>query len=95
MPSAADREYAQRRDFGQQVRAIRKGQGLSQEQLAHLADLDRSYMGGIERGERNVSLDNIHRIARALGTTPAAFFPQPESGAGGKGTHSPTCPVRK
>lgn len=47
---------------------------MSQEELAHAAGLDRSYMGGVERGDRNVSLDNIHRIARALGCGPAQLF---------------------
>lgn len=40
--------------------------GLSQEQLAHLAGLDRSYVGQVERGERNITLDNIYRLANAL-----------------------------
>lgn len=70
MPSATDREYEQRRGFGARVREARIARGLSQEALAHAADLDRSYMGGVERGERNVSLDNIYRIARALNTHP-------------------------
>lgn len=46
---------------------MRQDKGLSQEALAHLAGLDRSYMGGIERGEHNVALVNIKKIARALG----------------------------
>lgn len=78
MPSASEREYAQRRDFGQRVRMIRQQRNLSQEQLAHLSELDRSYMGGVERGERNISLDNIHRIARALGVAPSQLL---ESGS--------------
>ena len=41
--------------------------GVSQEELGHRAKLDRTYIGGVERGERNVSLDNIYRIAKALG----------------------------
>lgn len=49
-----------------QIRAIRKGAALSQEALADLAGLHRTYVGDIERGERNVSIDNIERIARAL-----------------------------
>lgn len=67
MPFATERESQQRRAFGSRVREIRIAQGLSLETLAHTAELDRSYMGGVERGERNVSLDNIYRIARALG----------------------------
>lgn len=69
MPVATEREYAQRRAFGARVRELRVARGISQEALAHAADLDRSYVGGIERGELNVSLDNIHRIARALGAS--------------------------
>lgn len=55
--------------FGAVVRAQRKAQGISQEALADLAGIDRSYMGGIERGEHNVALINIQRIALALNTT--------------------------
>lgn len=54
--------------FGATVRARRKAMGLSQEALADLAEIDRSHMGKIERGERNVSLLNILRIAKAVGT---------------------------
>jgi len=68
MPTATDKEFAQRRAFGARVRALREEQGMSQEALAYAAGLDRSYMGGVERGERNVSLDNIYRIAGALDT---------------------------
>lgn len=52
--------------FGNRVRKLRKEQGLSQEAFANLCGLDRTYIGGIERGERNVSLRNIEVIARAL-----------------------------
>ena len=48
------------------MRALRKARGLSQEAFAHAAGLDRTYVGGIERCERNVALDNIHRLAEAL-----------------------------
>jgi transcriptional regulator with XRE-family HTH domain len=53
--------------FGGNVRAIRQQKGLSQEELAQLAGLDRTYMGGIERGERNLGLINVKKISEALG----------------------------
>ena len=52
--------------FGSAVRSIRLNKGLSQEALADLAGIDRSYMGGVERGEHNIALINIKRIANAL-----------------------------
>lgn len=67
MPKAEDKQFAQRKAFGARVRELRKEIGLSQEGLAHEAGLDRSYMGQVERGKRNITLDNIYRIAEALG----------------------------
>ena len=62
---------AKRRDilekFGQRVRELRNDAGLSQEKFAAKCGMDRTYVGGIERGERNVALRNIERIAKALG----------------------------
>jgi transcriptional regulator with XRE-family HTH domain len=55
--------------FGQRVRELRKARGFSQESFAAECGLDRSYMGGIERGERNVALRNIEMIAQALQTS--------------------------
>jgi transcriptional regulator with XRE-family HTH domain len=52
--------------FGEKVRVIRKKQGLSQEQLAHNANLHRTYIGMIERAEKNITLINIEKIAKAL-----------------------------
>jgi DNA-binding XRE family transcriptional regulator len=60
--------------FGKSVRKLRETQGLSQEQLAELADLHRTYVGAIERGERNVSLRNIVKLSRALRVTPAQLL---------------------
>ena len=61
--------------FGKRVRELRTEKGLSQEGLALVCDLDRTYIGGIERGERNVSLVNIQKIASALGVTVRELFP--------------------
>lgn len=65
---------ARREAFGARVRALREPLGLSQEGLGHYAGLDRTYIGGIERGERNVSLENIWKIANALGVEPGELF---------------------
>ena len=54
-------------EFGKRVRELRKKAGLSQEAFAAKCRLDRTYIGGIERGERNVALRNLNVIARALG----------------------------
>ena len=55
-----------KRRFGERVRELRKQKGLSQEMLALVSNLDRTYIGGVERGERNISLINIHKLADAL-----------------------------
>jgi transcriptional regulator with XRE-family HTH domain len=60
--------------FGRRVRQLRLRRGLSQEKLAELADLHRNYVGGIERGERNVALLNIIALARALRVKPAKLL---------------------
>ena len=57
--------------LGEAVRALRKARGLSQEALADAAGIDRSHMGKIERGERNVTIMNIARIATALNAKPS------------------------
>lgn len=62
--SKQDKKYLQA--FGARVRALRKAAGYSQEDFALEIGLDRTYMGGIERGERNVALLNIRKIARGL-----------------------------
>ena len=53
--------------FGQRVRELRTEQEYSQEAFAYACEIDRTYMGGIERGERNVALRNIEVIAETLG----------------------------
>jgi transcriptional regulator with XRE-family HTH domain len=55
--------------FGSRVRKIRVSQGLSQEQLADRAGLHRTYIGMVERAEKNLSLNNIEKIAKALGVS--------------------------
>lgn len=57
--------------LGEAVRTARKARGLSQEALADAAGIDRSHMGKIERGERNVTIMNIARIAAALNAKPS------------------------
>ena len=58
--------YSILKKFGEKVRALRLEKGWTQEELARRADLHRTYIGSIERHERNVSLLNIERIAKAL-----------------------------
>ncbi len=63
-----------RRVFAQNVRRLRKERGLSQEQLAFECGLHRTYISGIERAIRNVSLDNIGKVAGALHVPPAELL---------------------
>lgn len=60
--------------FGRIIREIRKEKGLSQEAFADLAGIDRSYMGHIERGEKNVTLTKIYQLCNALEMTPVEIF---------------------
>lgn len=60
--------------FGLHLKALRKNKNLSQEQLASLSELDRTYISGIERGKRNVSLLNIIKISNALGLEASALL---------------------
>ena len=52
--------------FGSNIKRLRKGMSISEEELSHRSSLHRTYIGGIERGERNISLLNIVKLARAL-----------------------------
>jgi transcriptional regulator with XRE-family HTH domain len=61
--------------FGARLREVRKQKGFSQEGLALACGLDRTYIGGVERGERNISLINIHKIAAAIGISAKEILP--------------------
>ena len=63
-----------RKRFGDRVRALRTNRGWSQEGFADQAGLHRTYIGSVERGEQNISLVNIERIAATLGVPLAEFF---------------------
>jgi len=60
---------------GQEIRRLREEKGLSQEEFAGLAEIDRAYYGSIERGERNVAALNIIKIAEALKVEVGKLFP--------------------
>lgn len=64
-----------RRAFGQRLRHLRADQGISQEGLALQTGIARSYLGGIERGEKNPALDHIVRLAAGLGVQPRDLLP--------------------
>lgn len=61
--------------FGQNLRSIRQFKGFSQEGLARLAEIDRSYLGKIERGEVNITIEKIYLLAECLQCSPKEFFP--------------------
>lgn len=60
--------------FGRAIRRLRADRAISQEELGHLSGLHRTYVGGIERGERNPSFANIVKIADALGVAPSELL---------------------
>lgn len=61
-------------EFGKKVRSERLRLGLSQEELASRANVHRTYIGMIERAEKNITLENIEKIAKALNISIAEFF---------------------
>lgn len=62
------------RRLGRNLRTLRKAKGLSQEAFADVLAIHRTYMGGLERGERNVTLKTVERIAAALEVDPVELF---------------------
>lgn len=73
MPSMAVEDI--RITMGGILREFREQQGWSQEELGHRSGLHRNYIGGIERGERNVALINIAKLSKALGIRPRDLLP--------------------
>ena len=63
-------------EFGERLRLMRQEKNLSQEELAYRAGLHRTYVSSVERGERNVSLVNIHKLAAALDIDVSKLFPK-------------------
>lgn len=64
------------RTVGRNLRAYREAQGLSQEAFADVLEVHRTYMGGVERGERNLTLKSLERIAGRIGLDPMALLGQ-------------------
>ena len=82
-PTPNDGEAAASKDpelqaLGNRLCALREAAGLTQEALAHAAGLHWTYVGQIERGERNLTYKNVLKLARGLGVEPAALLPGPD-----------------
>ena len=84
--SEVDEARVWKRDFGYRLRLQREAMGLSQSGLAHRAGLHPTYVSGVERGLRNISLVNINRIAVALGVPVTSMFCSAEASVGETGT---------
>ncbi|MCG7287604.1 helix-turn-helix domain-containing protein [Cellulomonas sp. ACRRI] len=80
------------RTVGRNIRRIRATRGLSQEELAELIGNHRTYVGSVERGERNLSLRSLERLADSLGVDPVALLAPPEHGEPGPGEPGPGAP---
>lgn len=65
---------------GKRIRSFRKARGFTQADLGELVDLPQPYVGGIERGERNISLETMHKLLNALNITPADLFREYDDG---------------
>lgn len=69
------------RAFGRNVRQLREARGLSQEQLADELSVHRTFVGGVERGERNLTLRTVERLSQRLSADPLVLLGAPASGA--------------
>jgi transcriptional regulator with XRE-family HTH domain len=78
LPDMVRRQSRARDIFAENLRALRCQRGLSQETLAAAARLHRTYVGSVERGERNISIDNMEKLAAALGVPLARLVQEPE-----------------
>ena len=67
MPRATAKSFTLRQVFARNVRVVRVNAGISQERVADEAQLDRTFIGSLERGERNISIDNVERISKVIG----------------------------
>ncbi len=67
------------RTVGRNIRRLRRARGLSQEDLAAEIGVHRTYMGGVERGERNLTLRSLERLAERLGVSPVGLLEEPDS----------------
>lgn len=65
---------SRRAEFGRRVRLLRVARGMSQDALANAAGLHRTYVSSLERGQRNVGIDNVYALADALGVAPSELF---------------------
>ena len=83
------------RAFGQRVRELRQAQGFSQEGFADKCGVHRTFMGTIERGESNLSFQNIAKVAETLGVSLSALFADLERAAEKLGQAAPARPPRK
>ena len=94
----SDRLIAQpdlKKGFGAELRRRRIASGISQERLAELADLHRTYISAVESGRRNLTLESIQRLATALGASVASFFSAVEGSVQGPAKGAETPPVSR
>jgi transcriptional regulator with XRE-family HTH domain len=80
MTPGGERQHSARQAFAQRLRDLRLHRGLTQEKLAARAGLHPNYIGSVERAERNISIDNIEKIARALAVPIPNLFSSQRTG---------------